>query len=124
MCFEVATYVAIYFAIVGLQLIQRHPQDQVVNNRQTATFECFVNGSNNSLTVTWERNRKQYNSGNLENTVHSNGVRSILTIIAVTLSDDGKYRCNATDIDGKSVVSNEADLISIIDCYYINILLL
>ena len=103
-------------------MIQKHPQDQVVNNRQTAIFECLVNGSNSSLTVTWERNKKQYNSGNLENTVFSNGVGSILTINPVTMSDDGKYRCNATNFDGKSVASDEADLISIIDYYHIDIL--
>ena len=113
-----------YFATAGLPLFQRHPQDQSVNNRQTATFECFVNGSNSKLTVTWERNRNQYNSENLENTVHSNGVRSILTINTATVSDDGKYRCRATNVDGKSATSKGADLISIIDYYYNNILLL
>ena len=106
-----------YFATAGLLLFQRHPQDQFVNNRQTVTFECFVNGSNSTLSVTWERNRNQYYSGNVENTVHSNGVRSILTINTATVSDDGKYRCRATNVDGKSAVSNEADLISIIDYY-------
>ena len=95
-------------------MFQRHPQDQFINNRQEATFECFVNGSNSTLNVTWERNRNQYSLRNLENTVHSNGVRSILTINAATVSDDGKYRCRATNDDGKSAVSNEADLISII----------
>ena len=113
----------IYFT-VGLPLIQKHPQDQFINNRQTATFECFVNGSNSSLSVTWERNKNQYNSGNLENTVHSSGVRSILTINIATVSDDGKYRCRATNYDGKSAVSNEAGLISMTNSYCINILLL
>ena len=124
-CIEEATYIAIYiFTTAGLPLIRRDPQDQFVNNRQTATFECFANGSNSTLSVTWERNRNQYNSGNLENTVHSNGVRSILTINTATVSDDGKYRCRATNYDEKSAVSNEADLISMTNSYYINILLL
>ena len=79
---------------------------------QNATFECFVNGSNSTLTVTWQKNNKQYNSGNVENIIHSNGVRSILTINTVTLRDDGKYQCNATNVDGKSAESNEAELIS------------
>jgi len=69
------------------------------------------------LTVTWEKNKKQYNSGNLENTAISNGIRSILTINATALKNDGKYRCRATNVDGKSAASNEADLISIIDYY-------
>ena len=44
--------------------------------------------------------------------MHSNGVRSILTINIVTLRDDGKYRCTATNVDAKSAESNEVELIS------------
>ena len=93
-------------------MFQIHPLDQFIYNRHEATFECFVNGSNSTLNVTWERNSKQYNLGNLANIMNSNGVRSILAINAATVSDDGKYRCKATNIDGNSAVSNEADLIS------------
>ena len=79
---------------------------------QHVTFDCFVNGSNSSLNVTWERNRRPYDSRNVENIVHSNGVRSILTINTATVRDDGKYRCTVTNVDGKSASSNEAELIS------------
>ena len=75
-------------------------------------FECFVNQSNSSLSITWERNKRRYSSGNVENIVHSNGVRSILTINTATVRDDGKYRCNVTNADRNSIVSNEAELIS------------
>ena len=44
--------------------------------------------------------------------MHSNGVRSILTINTATIRNDGKYRCRATNVDGRSGVSNEAELIS------------
>ena len=79
---------------------------------QHVTFNCFVNGSNSALTVTWQRNKRPYNSGNVENIVHSNGVRSILTIHTATVRNDGKYRCKATNADGNSTESNEAELIS------------
>ena len=100
------------FVIAGLLLIQRHPQDQFVNYNQKVTFQCVVNGSSNLLTVTWERNGKQYNSGNVENTVHNNGVSSNLTINMATVRDSGKYRCRATNVNGNSTISTEAELIS------------
>ena len=93
-------------------MIQRDPQNQIVNYNQKAIFECFVNGSGSSLTVTWERNRNQYNSGNMNNILHSNGVRSSLTINQATVRDSGKYRCRATNDNGSSTVSTEAELIS------------
>ena len=65
----------IVFVTVGLPLIQSHPHIQIVDNRQHVTFDCFVNGSNSTLNVTWERNKKPYNSGNVANTVYSNGVK-------------------------------------------------
>ena len=100
------------FFTAGLPLIQRHPQNQFVNNSQKATFECFVNGSNSTLDIIWQRNKKRYNSGNLKNTVLRNGARNILTIESATTNDDGKYRCRATNVNKKSALSNEADLIS------------
>ena len=113
-CIDVCTCVHfIYYCYTaGLPVIQKDPQDRFVNNRQSVTFECIVSGSNSSLNVTWERNKKQYNSGNVENTAHSNGVRSILTINTAAVRNDGKYRCRATNVDGRSGVSNEAELIS------------
>ena len=56
--------------------------------------------------------QKQHNSGSVENIVHSNGVRSIITINIATIRNDCKYRCNATNVDGKGAESNEAELIS------------
>ena len=93
-------------------MIQRHPHNQIVHNKESVMFECFVNQSNGSSSVTWERNKIPYNSGNVENIVHSNGVRSILTINTATVKDDGKYRCRATNDNGSSTVSYEAELIS------------
>ena len=75
-------------------------------------FECFVNGSNSALTVTWEWNKMKYNSRNIVNTNHVNGVSSSLTINRAAVNDSGKYRCKATNIDEKSAESGEAELIS------------
>ena len=94
-------------------MFERHPENNFVDINQNVTFECFVSGSNSLLNVTWERNRKQYNSENVENTTtHGNGVSSSLTIGKAKPKDGGKYRCRATNADGESVVSTEAELIS------------
>ena len=93
-------------------MFKTHPENHFVDINQKVTFECFVGGSNSSLTVTWERNGKQYNSGIVENTTQSNGVSSSLTIDRARLRDSGKYRCKATNADRKSIVSTEAELLS------------
>ena len=93
-------------------MIQRNPQNQNVNNNHKVTFECFVSGSNSSLEIIWERNRQKYNSRNVKNTEDDNGITSSLTINNATVSDNGKYRCRATNADGNSTVSTEAKLIS------------
>ena len=100
-------------ALAGLPVIQTDPMIQIVKVNEKVKFECFVSGSNSTLTVTWERNRKNYTSGNINNMIHSNGVNSSLTIEeARVIKHSGKYRCKATNADGRSVVSNEAELIS------------
>ena len=93
-------------------MIQRNPLIQIINDSQKAIFECFVNGSNSSLIITWEKDRKHYTSGNTENIIHSNGVSSTLTLNEAKVEDSGKYRCRATNVDGRSTTSNEAELIS------------
>ena len=74
------------------------------------TFDCFVNGSD-SLTITWEKDRRSYTSG-VTQVTHSNGVSSSLTLNRARVADSGKYRCRATNADGNSVTSNEAELLS------------
>ena len=44
--------------------------------------------------------------------MHDNGVSSSLTIMKAMMEDGGKYRCIATNVDRKSAVSEEAELIS------------
>jgi len=74
-------------------------------------FDCFANGSD-SLTISWEKDRRSYTSGVIQVTTHSNGVNSSLTLNRATVADSGKYRCRATNGDRKSTASNEAELIS------------
>jgi len=100
------------FTIAGLPLIQRHPVNQIVNDSQKAIFKCFVNGSNSSLTVTWEKDKKHYTSGNIKNINESNGVSSTLKLNNARVKDSGKYQCRATNVDGRNAASNEAELIS------------
>ena len=91
----------------------RHPSDQIVDNHQTATFECFVNGSD-SINVIWEKNGGVFSSGNKNVTIHNstNGVVSSLTLDRAVEGNSGKYRCKATNADDGSTVSMEAELIS------------
>ena len=98
--------------IAGFPLFWRHPSDQIVNNHQTATFECFVNGS--TLNVIWEKDGRAFSSGNKNVTIHNsnNGVVSNLILEKAVVNNSGKYRCNATNADGASAVSTEAELIS------------
>ncbi|XP_065918194.1 contactin-3-like isoform X2 [Dysidea avara] len=93
----------------GLPLFWRYPQNQFVNNNDKVTFDCFVNGSD-SLTITWEKDRRSYTSG-VTQVTHSNGVSSSLTLNRARVADSGKYRCRATNADGNSVTSNEAELL-------------
>ena len=95
----------------GLPVIKKHPLIQIVNNSEKVTFDCFVTGSNN-LTITWERDGNQYTSGIIKNKVHDDGVNSSLTLNRAMVIDSGKYRCKATNVDGNSATSNEAELIS------------
>ena len=72
-----------------------------------------MNG-NNLVTVAWEKDGKQFSPRNVNITTSytDNGTSSSLTLNRATVSDGGKYRCNATNADGISVVSMEAELIS------------
>lgn len=74
-------------------------------------FDCFANGSD-SLTISWEKDGKSYTSGVSQVTKHSNGMSSSLTLNKATVAVSGKYRCRATNNDGKSATSEEAELLS------------
>ena len=99
------------YTVAGLPVIKKHPLTQIVNNSEKVTFECFISGNNN-LAVTWERDRSQYTLGSIKNIVYNDGVNSSLILNRVTVDDSGKYRCRATNVDGMSATSNEAELIS------------
>ena len=75
-------------------------------------FDCFSNGSNSTINITWEKDRKSHTSGVTQVTTHSNGVSSSLTLNTATVADSGKYRCRATNVDRKSATSDEAELLS------------
>ena len=109
---DVLAWLILYFATADLPLFQRHPQNQIVTNNQEVTFECFANGSDSELTITWEKDQKPYHSKNIASVILNNGVSSSLMINRAMMEDSGKYRCNATNVDGKSSVSEEAELIS------------
>ena len=91
----------------------RNPSDQIIDNYQTATFECVVNGSN-TINVKWEKDEKPFSSRdkNVTTYITDNGVTSNLILDIASVDDSGKYRCNATNADGKSDVSMDAELIS------------
>ena len=102
----------IFLIVTSLSFLIQ-PLDQIINDHQTATFECLVNETN-LITVIWEKDGKQFSPRNVNiTTIHTdNGTSSSLTLNRATVSDGGKYRCNATNADGNSVASMEAELIS------------
>jgi len=104
-CFDFIT------ATAGQPLFWRHPQNHFVNHNSKVTFDCVANGSD-SLTISWEKDGRSYNSGVMQVTTHSNGVSSSLTLNRATVVDSGKYRCRATNVDGISVTSDRAELLS------------
>jgi len=100
-----------FITTAGRPLFWRHPQDQFVNNNDEVTFECFANGSD-SLTITWEKDRRSHTSGVTQVTTYSDGVSSSLTLNRATVVDSGKYRCRASNVDEDSATSNEGELLS------------
>ena len=95
------------YHVAGLPVFRRHPQSQSVNSSDEVIFTCFVNGSD-SLNITWVKGNIPYTTGNISTTDHS----SILTIDRAIVNDSGKYQCKATNADGNSATSDEAELIS------------
>ena len=101
----------------GLPVFRRHPQDQFVNNSDKVVFECFADGSD-SVNITWLRNSASFRRWSIITSDHG----SKLTINKARVSDSGKYQCKATNADGDSTTSNEAELISnvhLIDSVYL-----
>ena len=103
---------ALIHTVAGLPLFWRHPQNQFINNTVKVIFDCFSNGSNSTINITWEKDRRSYNSGATQVKRKSDGVSSTLTLNKARVADSGKYRCRATNVDGKRATSNEAELIS------------
>ena len=86
------------------------PQNIYVINNTKVTFHCFANGSDLNFNIVWEKDRRYYSSAVTQ--THSNGVSSSLTLNRATVTDSGKYRCRATNVNGNSSTSNEAELLS------------
>ena len=71
---ELANHLSISIIIIaGLPLFWKHPQNQFISDSVKVIFDCFSNGSD-SLTITWEKDRRSYTSGVTRATAHSNGV--------------------------------------------------
>ena len=89
----------------------KHPSNQVININHTATFECFVTGSD-SISIKWQKDGTLLSNRNVKTHKTNNGTTSNLTLDRATVKDSGKYRCKATNADEDSITSVEAELIS------------
>ena len=87
-----------------------HPQDQFINNKEDAVFECAANGSD-TLIVTWIKNNKPIKNSHLIKIIY-NGKKSILKIQKATVDSSGVYLCVATNADNEVIISNPAELLS------------
>ena len=89
----------------------KHPSNQIININQTAIFECFVTGSD-KITIKWQKDGTSLSNRNVKTHKTNNRTTSNLTLDRATVEDGGKYRCKATNVDRKSILSLEAELIS------------
>lgn len=112
--FDCAKFYCYKFLCIIAKVLEfwREPSDQTIHNNRTATFECFVNGSNSRITVNWVKDGLPFTKSTATQRNYTTGVISNLTLNRATLSDSGKYQCNATNVDGDSFLSKEAELIS------------
>jgi len=101
----------LFHTVAAPSFFWRHPQNHFVNNTEKVKFDCFANGSE-TLNITWEKDRRSYTSGVTQDTRRNNGVSSSLTLNRARVTDSGKYRCRATNVDGNSTTSNEGELLS------------
>ena len=99
------------FTTAGSLSFLKHPSNQIININQTANFECFVTGSD-VITIKWQKDRKLLRNRNIKTHKTNNGTISNLTLDRTIVKDSGKYRCKATNVDGGSTTSMEAELIS------------
>ena len=97
----------------GLLVLRRHPQDQFVTNSDKVVFKYFANGSD-SIDITWLKNSSSLRKGSIMTSDHG----STLTINRARVADSGKYPCRATNADGDSTTSNEAELISNVHFFF------
>ena len=102
---------ALFLQTAGSLSFLKHPSNQIININQTATFECFVTGSDN-ITIKWQKDGKSLSNKNIKTHKTNNGTISNLTLDRATVKDSGKYRCKATNVDDDSITSVEAELIS------------
>ena len=91
-----------------------NPQDQYIDDKKDAVFECIAKGSE-SLTISWIRNNEQIltsQSNMLSINITRNVKRSVLKVKKATVDDSGVYQCVATNADNETVLSKEAELLS------------
>ena len=103
-------YVSVFTTVGSLSFL-KHPSNQIININQTATFECYVIGSN-TITIKWQKDGRSLGNKNVKTNKVNNGTTSNLTLDRATVKDSGKYRCKATNADDDSILSLEAELIS------------
>ena len=99
-------------ATAGTLSFLKHPSNQIININQTATFECFVTGSDNITTIKWQKDGRSLSNKNVKTYKTNNGTISKLTLHRATVKDSGKYRCKATNAADDSITSVKAELIS------------
>ncbi|XP_076322719.1 neogenin-like isoform X3 [Tachypleus tridentatus] len=81
--------------VASLPRFDEQPQDVVVLPGQTAYFPCVIQG-NPPATVSWQKNEQPLQINSSRMLVLPSGA---LEIKAVNIEDEGRYRCNASNID-------------------------
>ena len=99
----------LYTAILVRPAVIRNPSSQVVNISNTATILCHIKGIPNP-NITWLKDNLTVDSSKYTTTSIGISELSNLTLVNVTISDDGKYQCKGENAAG-SIYTSEADIV-------------
>ncbi|XP_071118243.1 uncharacterized protein [Haliotis cracherodii] len=88
------------------------PQNQTIKEGSNLTLECSINSTSPPVNITWVRNNDPIVPGK-RMLVNSNSTTSMLTIIAASLSDQGRYYCSATNNNYQQMLQSQVGYVTL-----------
>ncbi|XP_048253908.1 striated muscle preferentially expressed protein kinase-like isoform X2 [Haliotis rufescens] len=87
------------------------PKNQTIKEGSNLTLECSINSTSPPVNITWVKNGKPIVPGK-RGLVSSNSTTSMLTIIAASPSDQGRYYCNATNNNYQQLLQSQTGYVT------------